>query len=136
MRRKEKDGKMNIFSFDAETNGLYGQAFALAAVVTDEEGREIASFVARCPIEGQVDDWMRENVLPRLESVEVSHASYRDMLEAFYAFYMAHKDGATAIAHIAHPVETKVLRDMVEADLAGRPVSFGGRGGCSSGEGF
>jgi hypothetical protein len=25
----------NVFSFDAETNGLYGQAFSLAAIVYD-----------------------------------------------------------------------------------------------------
>lgn len=28
-----------VFSFDAETNGLWGEAFAIAAIVT-EDGRE------------------------------------------------------------------------------------------------
>lgn len=27
-----------IFSFDAETNGLWGQAFAVAAVVEEDQG--------------------------------------------------------------------------------------------------
>ena len=30
-----------IFSLDAEANGLWGQAFAIAAVVADENGQEI-----------------------------------------------------------------------------------------------
>ncbi len=110
---------MKILSFDAETNGLYGQAFCLAAVVTDENGL-MAEFVGRCPIEEPVDDWVRDNVLPHIEDVEISHASYCDLLEAFYRFYKEQKDGATVVAHMAHPVETKVLRDMVEADLNGR----------------
>lgn len=36
---------MKIFSFDAETNGLWGEAFALAAAVY-EDGELIVSFVA------------------------------------------------------------------------------------------
>jgi len=33
-----------IFSFDAETNDLWGQAFALGALVYDEQGAEIVRF--------------------------------------------------------------------------------------------
>lgn len=108
-----------LFSFDAETNGLYGQAFALAAIVTNESG-EAARFIARCPIESKVNPWVAENVLPTLDGLAETHTSYREMLEAFYAFYKLHKEGSTVIAHVAHPVETKVLRDMVELDLAAR----------------
>jgi len=110
---------MKIFSFDGETNGLYGQAFALAAVVTDDSG-EIATFVARCPIEDIIDDWVAENVLPNMENVGVTHADYRSMLESFWNFYMKHKEGADVVAHVAHPVETKLFRDVVEANLNNR----------------
>lgn len=111
---------MKVFSFDAETNGLYGEAFCLAAVVIDEAGNEVANFVGRCPIAGAVDGWVAENVLPNLEAIEVTHADYGSLLEGFYAFYKEHKVDATVIAHMAHPVETKVLRDLVEVDLGGR----------------
>lgn len=65
-----------IFSFDAETNGLWGQAFAVAAVLFDENGDEVARFVGRCPIEGEVNPWVKENVLPEMEGIPVTHKSY------------------------------------------------------------
>ena len=80
---------MKIFSFDAETNGLYGQAFMLAAVVTIN-GKKVDEFVARCPITETVDGWVKDNVLPQVDSVEISHSSYGEMLDAFYAFYMSY----------------------------------------------
>ncbi len=107
---------MKIFSFDAETNGLYGQAFMLAAVVT-VDGKKVDEFIARCPIAETVDDWVKDNVLPQVENVEVSHSSYDKMLNAFYAFYMNHKNDSVIIAHMAFPVEAKVLRDMIEINL-------------------
>ena len=61
----EKKGRL-VFSFDAETNGLWGQAFALGALVYDESGAEVARFVGRCPIEGEVKEWVEANVLPQL----------------------------------------------------------------------
>jgi hypothetical protein len=109
---------MKVFSFDAETNGLYGQAFMLAAIVTTAEGL-VAQFLARCPIEGEVNSWVAENVLLNVTDVAVTHESYSSMLEAFYAFYMENK-GADVIAHMPYPVEAKVLRDMVEVDLEAR----------------
>lgn len=110
---------MKIFTFDVETNGLYGKAFMVAAVVTTADGLA-TQFLARCPIEGEVDSWVAENVLPRVADVAITHQSYADMLEAFYVFYMENKDGADVIAHMPYPVEAKVLRDMIEFDLGAR----------------
>ena len=61
-----------IFSFDAETNGLWGKAFAIAAVVTDENGKEIDQFIGRCPVQGEVNHWVSENVIPEMGR----HSSY------------------------------------------------------------
>ena len=55
----------NILSFDAETNGLWGQAFAIGAILYNPEGKEIDRFVGRCPIEEDVNSWVAENVLPK-----------------------------------------------------------------------
>ena len=55
-----------IFSLDAEANGLWGQAFAIAAVVADENGQEIDQFTGRCPIQGKINHWVAENVLPQM----------------------------------------------------------------------
>ena len=110
---------MKIFSFDAETNGLYGQAFAIGAIVTDDTG-EVARYTSRCPIAGETDTWVAENVLPHMQDVPIGQESYQALLNSFYEFYKTHKGDADVIAHVAHPVETKILRDMIEQDLATR----------------
>ena len=110
---------MKIFSFDVETNGLYGQGFAIAAVVTDSDGL-VAQFLARCPIVDSVNEWVAQNVLPQMTDIEVTHNSYSEMLEAFFGFYVQNKKDSVVIAHMAFPVEAKFLRDMIELDLGNR----------------
>lgn len=100
-----------VFSFDAETNGLWGTAFAIAAVVEMEDMSRV-TFSARCPIVGETNEWVAENVLPAIEHLEITHDSYRSMLRAFSDFYMEHKKDADIIVHMGLPVESKVLLDM------------------------
>jgi len=101
-----------IFSFDAETNGLWGRAFSIAAIVYDESGEERARFIGRCPIEGEVDEFVAEKVLPQMEGIKESHGSYDTLLNDFAEFYLREKQGADVIAHVAVPVEARVLIDM------------------------
>lgn len=101
-----------IFSFDAETNGLWGQAFSIGALVYDENDTEIARFVGRCPIEGSVNQWVEENVLPQMADIPETHASYNALLADFTVFYMANKADADVIVHMGVPVEAKLLIDM------------------------
>jgi len=109
-----------IFSFDAETNGLWGQAFAIGARLYDGvSGEVLAQFVRRCPIEGTVDGWVQNNVLPQMTEVPVSHADYSALLSDFAGFYLANKDGADVIVHMGVPVEAKVLIDMHAHGLIG-----------------
>jgi len=103
-----------IFSFDAETNGLWGQAFSIGAVTSDGN-----KFVARCPIEGEVNHWVAENVLPEMADIPVTHKSYKSMLKDFAKFYMTHKKDADVIVHMGFPVESKVLSDMKEYGFIG-----------------
>jgi len=109
---------MKIFSFDAETNGLWGRPFSIAALVY-EDGAETARFIGRCPIEGAVDDFVREQVLPQMEGIEESHCSYDALLADFARFYLANKGDADVIAHMAVPVEAGLLRDMHSRGLIG-----------------
>jgi hypothetical protein len=105
-------GKMaKLLSFDLETNGLWGQGWAVGAVVR-ENGREIARFTGRCPIQGEVNPWVAENVLPQCESIEVNYGSYEEMCRAFAEFYTQYKEGAVILTHVGFPVETTLLRDM------------------------
>ena len=107
-----------ILSFDAETNGLWGQAFAIGAVLY-EDGIETARFIGRCPIEETVDPWVAENVLPQLEGVPVEYSSYESLLRAFMAWRAAHRDGATELVHMGVPVEARLFLDAHRMGIIG-----------------
>ena len=109
---------IKVFSFDAETNGLWGQAFSIAAVVQHENGK-IETFLGRCPIQEEINDWVKENVLPQMENIPENYSSYEELLKAFIAFYLQHKDGADVIVHMGLPVEARVLIDAHSMGILG-----------------
>lgn len=111
--------KKGYLSFDAETNGLWGEAFSIGAIVTNEKGELIDSFIGRCPINGEVDSFVKENVLPKLEGVEVNYSSYDEMLIDFIKFYMAYKQDKTVLVHMGLPVEAKILLDAHKKGFIG-----------------
>lgn len=111
--------KKKVFSFDAETNGLWGQAFAIGALVYDVNGTEVARFVGRLPDSEVTDGWVRENVLPNIDDIPVTHDSYDALLADFAKFYLANKADADVVVHMGYIVETKVLRDMRDRGVIG-----------------
>jgi len=108
----ERPMAKKIFSFDGETNGLWGEAFAIGALVYDEQGTEVARFVGRLPDTAVTEKWVQENVLPQLTGVPITHTDYDSLLTDFAKFYLANKEGADIIVHMGYIVEAKVLRDM------------------------
>lgn len=106
-----------IFSFDAETNGLWGKAFAIGAVLVN--GNEVTKFVARCPISETINHWVAENVLPQMESIPMTHNSYVGMLRDFMRFYMENKNGAIVLVHMGLPVEAKLSLDAHSMGIIG-----------------
>jgi hypothetical protein len=108
-----------IFSFDAETNGLWGGAFAIGALVYGENGAEVARFVGRCPISGEINPWVKDNVLSQMTDVPVTHGDYESLLGDFAKFYLANKADAAIIVHMGVPVEAKLLLDMHQRGLIG-----------------
>ncbi|MDD2388096.1 MAG: hypothetical protein PHP52_15080, partial [Bacteroidales bacterium] len=72
-----------IFTFDAETNGLWGKAFAIGALVYDEQGTEIARFVGRLPDTEVTDQWVKDNVLPQITDIPVTYQNYEQLLADF-----------------------------------------------------
>lgn len=107
-----------IFSLDAETNGLWGTAFAIGAVVKEADGSE-KTFIGRCPIEGTPIEWVSENVLPQMEGIPVNYPTYRAMLEGFFAFYMENKEGSDIIVHVGFPVEARLFIDAHNFGILG-----------------
>ncbi len=116
-----------IFSFDLEVDGLYGPAFAIAATVR-QNGQEIARFEGRIPDSAVSDGWVRENVLPALGDMEVTHQTSEELEEALWAFYAQEclvegeggpsfdGDNIIVIVHCGSPVESGFFRRCVERD--------------------
>jgi len=101
-----------ILSFDAETNGLWGKPFAIAAIIYGEDGQELTHFIGRCPIEGETNEWVAQNVLPQMTEISETHESYDALLADFAKFYLANKADADMIVHMGVPVESSLLKDM------------------------
>jgi hypothetical protein len=115
---------MKIFSFDAETDGLYGPVWAIGAVVTEiQHGGEfpgVAVFRGMVePTEDVVTDpWVRDHIVPVVNLPK--YDTREDLLNAFWEFWIAHKDGAVAIADCGVPVEAGLLRACIELDVENR----------------
>lgn len=107
---------MRVLSIDAETNGLYGRAFAVGAVFTDDQRPDgtVDALLVTCPVEGELDPWVAENVPLELRQ-NPSVDSYAELLDELWKFYDEHRENTDVIAHVAFPVETTLLRDMVTA---------------------
>lgn len=104
---------MKYFCFDAETNGLYGEVFAIAAVVVDEQGTILDQFCLKSEEQNVTDEWTRKNCVPYL--ADIPECENRDKLrELFWAFYMQYKDCCTIVADVPYPVEAQLLRSCVE----------------------
>lgn len=110
-----------ILSFDLETNNLHGQPFAIGALVIDGHGTVHDSFTARCPIAGELDDWVKANVLPVIKDMAQTHGSYEDMREAFWRWYRAAEPASDyVLVSNGYPVEYRFLIDCQEASLEER----------------
>lgn len=109
-----------ILSIDAETNGLYGRAFAIGVVLMDKEtGEEEKRFLARCPISGEIDSFVAKNVLPQMEEIAETHTDYKSMLAEFVYFFKGNKENADTIVHMGVPVEARLFMDAQRMGLMG-----------------
>jgi hypothetical protein len=113
-----------VFSFDAETDGLYGPVWAIGAAVripateTSIEGAHIFAGMIDPTDEVVTDPWVRENIVPVVNLPKFE--SRADLLNAFWEFWIEHKDEAVAVADCGVPVEAGLFRACVELDLASR----------------
>lgn len=106
-----------VFSFDAETDGLYGDVWAIGAVVLD--GKElVAAFKGQIDSASVVDVWVREHIVPVVDLP--IYDSRSELLDAFWAFWIEHKTGVLCIADFGAPVEAHLFRSCVLADLNAR----------------
>ena len=114
----EKLKNKKIISFDAETDGLWGDAFCIAAVKYDNKGDEVASFIGRCKAECK-NQWVIDNVLPKIKDIPVTYKDYESLLKGFFEWYMRNKEDTAALVHMGHIVESKLLQDAHKLDIIG-----------------
>ena len=110
---------MIVFSFDVESLGLYGEGFAVGAVVFDD-GKEVDSFFASCPVDRldsykdcpeETIKWLQANVFPTLS--EPKYQTAREVREAFWGFYQTWKHANVFVADCGAPVEAYFLRQCI-----------------------
>jgi hypothetical protein len=101
---------MKFLSFDVESNGLHGDAFAVAALLIAADGSTEAEFLGRCPITGPVDPWVRDNVLPPMTGIPENFATFAALRTGFWEWYAQHKPAANyVLANNPYPVEARFL---------------------------
>lgn len=120
---------MTILSFDIESNGLHGEAFAVGAVLMDDhtpgassnQPPIISEFVARCPLIGPIDPWVEANVLPPMTDIPETHPDGHAMRDAFWSWYLEARAQADLIlVNNPYPVEARFLIACQEDDMASR----------------
>ncbi len=108
-----------FFSVDAETDGLYGEAFAIGAVVTDEKGEIRDSFCEKCSVPEVRDEWTRANCLPYLKDIPEC-GSREELRRDFWSFYQKYREKSIILADVPYPVEAQLFRKCVEENLSER----------------
>lgn len=113
--------KTRILSFDLETNGLHGKAFAIGAVVVDAKGNILDQFSARTNVVGPLDSWVKLNVLPAIEDMPITHGSYEELREAFWKWYKQNEPKSDyVLVRNGYPAEYRFLLECQEADIGNR----------------
>lgn len=113
--------KQQYMVFDVESIGLHGEAFAVGWVVVDAKGVELSGGIFGCPpdnAQGQLEAraWVMANC-PRLP---ITHATPREVRDAFWAVWADHQTRARTIlvADCPWPVEARFLTACVHDDLS------------------
>jgi hypothetical protein len=102
-----------LISLDVESNGLGGRAFAAAITLSDPFG-ELEHAVFRCPIDGPVDPWVTQNVLPAIADLPTGCPDYTSLLDSVRDAYLRWAvDRVPLVVHVPWPVETRLLLDML-----------------------
>ena len=110
-----------LLSFDLETNGLHGNAFAIGAVLMDAKGHMLEKFTGRCDISGEIDEWVKINVLPAISDLNINYDSAKDLREAFWEWYLQTEPKADyVVVSNGYPVEYRFLLQCQEENLAER----------------
>ncbi len=115
---KPLTGESKLVSFDVESNGLHGPAFAVGAVLMDASDEVLSEFNGRCPIRGQIDPWVKDNVLPAMKDFPEDYANGLALRQAFWQWLLDAKASADfVLVSNGYPVEMRFLIACQEDNL-------------------
>lgn len=121
--------KKSIMVIDAETDGLWGKPFCIAAIIyeyaeSEQEWIKTRTTVLRCNLIVK-NPWVIENVLPAIRHIPFTHdarerqVNYNEMLSDFGMWYMQFKNDCEIVWHMGGVVETFLFREMVRIGAIG-----------------
>lgn len=117
-KSSELGPQTKLMCFDIETNGLHGEAFAVAGLVMRADGEVLEEFKARCPVKGDLDPWVEENVLPVLDDFPPTHKTAKALRNAFWQWYQQVEPQTDyVLVNNGYPVEYRFLTKCQEDDL-------------------
>ena len=107
--------KEHFFFVDAETDGLYGKFLSIAALVTYCQGQNLSSFYGSIKIDPSdiKTEWVKENVFPYLENADLFFDDETELLEAFWNFWLLHRESSECVAYVPYPVESRLFSTCV-----------------------
>lgn len=113
--------KKNIMIFDVESTSLYGEAFAVGAIIADDNNHIIEKFaMLSTDVADKANDWVKENVLPHLQTGIPTCKTGVELRTAFYEWYMKHRENCKVFSDVNYPVETNFLNAVVNDDIEAR----------------
>lgn len=113
--------KTKLLCLDVESNGLHGEAFAVGAVLIDCTGKILDEYSGRCPLKGEVDEWVQKNVLPVLRDMPEDHKTPKALRKSFWEWYKKAKEESDyVVVNNGYPVETRFLAACQDDDLEAR----------------
>lgn len=109
--------------FDVEYTSLQhadGHAFAVGAVRMNMDGKVIAHFQGRCPIECRVAPFVAENVTPAMQGMRKTHKTQHELREAFWVWLQ--KYGNPVFADMGSFADAPFLDQCVRDDFDARAL--------------
>ncbi len=87
----------------------------------DMDGKVVEEFSARTRVTTKLDPWVKDNVLPAIVDMPITHSTYTEMREAFWEWYLDNEPNCDyVIVSNGYPVEYRFLLDCQEADIEKR----------------
>jgi len=113
----------NLLVFDCESIGLWGETFAVGAVVVDKgTGKVLDKFELlneNLLSAAAENKWVNEHVLPHLTDLKRCQSA-RALRDGFFHFFQKHKQTSEIWVDVGFPVETNFLATVVNDDLENR----------------